>query len=213
MREFSIVAVIVVNLLIGIRYCWLIHRQQIKPALAMWVFFSIAVGGSLATYLAEGDYGLLDNILNSTDLILVVAVSLAIFVCGDRSTRFTRFDKGCLGAVLTIVVFWLLTHNHIAAHLSIQAIMVIAYFPVVRRLWTSNENTESFAAWIGMMLAPAISLLSSKGLLASVYSLRAIACILVLLLLMVRAELRARKQPSWVKGHLVASKEGSEITL
>jgi hypothetical protein len=173
----------------------------------MWIFFSIAVGGSLATYLAEGDYGLLDNILNSSDLILVVTVSLVIFVHGDQSTRFTKFDKGCLGAVLLIVVFWLLTQNHIAAHLSIQAIMVIAYFPVIKRLWTSDENTESFAAWIGMMLAPAISLLSSKGFLASVYSLRTIVCVLVLLLLMVRAELRTKRQGTWAESQLVPSKE------
>jgi len=205
--EFSILAVIVINLLIGIRYCWLIHRQQIKPALAMWIFFSIAVGGSLATYLSEGDYGLLDNILNSTDLILVVTVSLFIIAYGDRSTRFTRFDKGCLSAVLLIVVFWLLTQNHIAAHLSFQAIMIIAYFPVVKRLWTSTENTESFAAWIGMMLAPAIFLLSSKGFLANVYALRNIVCILVLLLLMARSELRAKKEGTWAKIQLVPNKE------
>ena len=102
MREFSIIAVVIINLLIGIRYCWLIYRQEIKPALAMWIFFSIAVGGSLVTYLAEGDYGLLDNVLNSTDLILVATVSLFIFAYGDRSTRFTSFDKGCLGVVLII---------------------------------------------------------------------------------------------------------------
>ena len=70
--------------------------------------------------------------------------------------------------------------------------MVIAYFPVVRRLWGANENTESFAAWIGMLLAPAVSLLSSKGILAAVYSLRAIVSIVVLLALMGRAERRSR---------------------
>jgi hypothetical protein len=65
---------------------------------------------------------------------------------------------------------------------------VIAYFPVVRRLWRANENTESFAAWIGMLMAPAVSLFSSKGILATIYSLRAIVSIAVLLILMSRAE-------------------------
>lgn len=191
-RELSIVAVIVINLFITTRYCWLIWRQKIKPSLAMWIFFTIAVGGSLLTYLLEGEYGLLDNILGSTDLVLVVSVSIAIAAYGDRSTKFSRFDKGCLIAVLVIVVFWGLTQNHIVANVLIQTIMVIAYFPVVRRLWGANENTESFAAWIGMLLAPAVSLLSSKGILAALYSLRAIVSILMLLALMGRAEWRSR---------------------
>jgi len=185
-RETSIIAVVAINLFILMRYCWLIWKERIKPALAMWVFFSIAVGGSLVTYLSAGDYSLLDNILNSSDLVLVVTVSVFIFIFGDRSTRFSRFDLGCLIAVLAIVAFWVMSH------VSIQVILVIAYFPVISRIWKSNENTESFAAWIGLFLAPCISLLSSKGVLATIYSLRAIISTSVLLALMVRAELKQR---------------------
>jgi hypothetical protein len=191
-RELSIFAVIAINLFITVRYCWLIWKQKIKPSLAMWVFFTIAVVGALVTYLSEGNYRLLDNILGSTDVVLVVSVSVAIALYGDRSTKFNKFDRGCLIAVLVIVAFWVFTQNHMVANISIQTIMVIAYFPVVKRLWRSNENTESFAAWIGMLLAPAVSLLSSKGILATIYSLRAMLSVLVLLSLMIRAELRGR---------------------
>ena len=189
-RETSIIIVVAINLFILVRYCWLIWKKRIKPALAMWVFFSIAVGGSLITYLSSGDYSLFDNILNTSDLVLVVIVSVFIFIFGDRSTRFNRFDIGCLVAVLGIVAFWLIFQHHVVSHVSIQVILVIAYFPVISRIWKSNENTESFAAWIGLFLAPCISLLSSKGILATIYSLRAIISTSVLLALMVRAELK-----------------------
>jgi hypothetical protein len=33
----------------------------------MWTFFSLAVGISLFTYFAEGNYGISDTILNFTD--------------------------------------------------------------------------------------------------------------------------------------------------
>jgi len=122
----------------------------------------------------------------------VVTVSVFIFIFGDRSTRFNRFDLGCLIAVLVIVVFWLISQHHVVSHVSIQVILVIAYFPVISRIWKSNENTESFVAWIGLFLAPCISLLSSKGVLATIYSLRAIISTLVLLTLMVRVELKQR---------------------
>lgn len=189
-RETSIIIVVAINLFILVRYCWLIWKKRIKPALAMWVFFSIAVGGSLVTYLSSGDYSLLDNILNTSDLVLVVIVSVFVFIFGDRSTRFNRFDIGCLVAVLGIMAFWLISQHHVVSHVSIQVILVIAYFPVINRIWKSNENTESFAAWIGLFLAPCISLLSSKGILATIYSLRAIISTSVLLALMVRAELK-----------------------
>ena len=160
--------------------------------MAMWVFFSIAVGGSLATYLSSGDYSFLDNIQNTTDLVFVLTVTVFVFIFGDRSTRFNTFDVGCLIAVLVIVVLWLIFQNHFVSNVSIQVILVIAYFPVISRIWKSNKNSESFVVWIGLFLAPCISLLSSKGVLATIYSFRAIISISVLLALMVRAELKQR---------------------
>ncbi len=157
MRLLSITAVLLINLFIAVRYTVNIRRGTIKPALAMWVFFSIAVGGSLSTYLSAGSFTFLDNILNSADLFLCIYVAVIIYLFGDKSTRFTGFDRACLIAVLAILGFWLLTRQHATAHSLIQLILVIAYFPVIKRLWNSQENTESFAVWIGLLSAPVFS--------------------------------------------------------
>lgn len=194
MRLFSIVAVVATNLAIGLRYIWLIRRGRISPALAMWVFFIIAVAGSLLTYLADGEFGLLDNILNTADILLVTSVSIAIALWGDRSTRFNRFDLGCLLAIIAILIVWAVTREHAAAHGAIQGILVLAYMPVVRRLWRSDRNTESFVMWVGLLVAPILSLLSSRGGMATVYAVRAIASSGLLLVLMLRTELRARRR-------------------
>ena len=53
MREFSIYAVIGITLVIMVRYIWLLVRKKIKPALAMWLFFSVAIIMSLVTYRSE----------------------------------------------------------------------------------------------------------------------------------------------------------------
>jgi len=189
MKEISIYLVISIIMVIMVRYIFLLVRKEIKPALAMWLFFSIAISMSLITYRSEGGYGILDNIMNTVDLVYVVTVTIAIFLFGDRSSRFTGFDRTCLMAVLLIVLFWLFTRNHRITNILMQAVMVIAYFPVVRRLLESKENTEPFTVWIGMLIAPFIALLSSKGTLATIYSVRAILCVSILLLLMLRIEL------------------------
>jgi len=194
MKEFSIISVSIINLLIGIRYCVLIYKKEIKPALAMWVFFTLAVILSLITYLGEGNFSIWDNILNTTDIILVTTISIFIFIYGDKSSKFNTFDIGCLIAVLTIVVFWIISKNHLITNLLIQLILVISYFPVIRRLFKLKENTEPFSVWIAMMLAPMLALLSSKGLLATVYSVRAIICVGLLLLLMLRIEYLFKKK-------------------
>ena len=193
MRDFSIYTVGILNLLITITYCWLLYKKRIKPALAMWIFFTIAVGMSLITYMANDNYGFLDNILNTTDIFLVGTVSIAIAIYGDKSSKFTSFDKGCLIGVLLIVLFWIITKNHIVTNICIQGILVISYFPVVKRLIETKQNTEPFSVWIAMMLAPCISLISSKGILATIYSVRAIICVATLILIMLFFELRSKQ--------------------
>jgi hypothetical protein len=193
MKTFVICAVGALNLFIAVIYCVMMIKKKSKPALAMWFFFSIAVTISLITYLKNGNYNLFDNVLNSLDFILTIFVTFAILVLGDRSTWFNKFDLGCLAAVIVIVAFWILFQNHWLTNILVQLILVIAYFPVVRRMLKANENTEPFSVWIALMLAPVFSLLTSKGELAAVYAIRAIACTGLLLALMVRVEIRKRK--------------------
>lgn len=194
MKTFVIISVSLINLFIAVTYFWNLYKKRSKPALAMWLFFSLAVAMSLITYLKEGNFGFWDNVLNTTDLVLVVFVSLAIFLMGDKSTRFSRFDLWCLLAVIAIIVFWIVSQNHVVTNLGIQLILVIAYFPVVKRMLTMKENTEPFAVWIALMIAPMISLITSKGSLAAVYAIRAIICTGLLLGLMIRIEWMRRKE-------------------
>lgn len=193
MKLLSVFSVSVLNLILSLYYYWLIYHKKIKPSLAMWVFFTLAVGLSLITYMKEGSYSLWDNVLNTTDLFFVSTVSLSILLFGDRSSRFNRFDLFCLGAVAGIVIFWFITQNHTVSHLLVQGILVIAYFPVVNRMIRTGENNENYLLWGGMLLASLLALFSTEGTLAFVYTVRAVVCILLLMGLMVWVD-RRRKQ-------------------
>ncbi len=198
-RTFSIYSVTLITILLAVRYIWQLVRKEIQPALAMWIMFSIAVAMSLITYLKEGNYEFTDNILNSVDVIYVITVSVAIAIFGEKSSKITRFDLGCLIVVGLIVVFWLFTQNHLVTNFMIQTILVIAYFPVVKRLFETRVNSEPFLIWTGMLIAPVLSLLSSKGLLATVYSVRAIICVGSLLLFMLWIEVSGKNRKKATK--------------
>lgn len=190
----SMYLVAIINIVTAGRFVYLIKKGRIKPALAMWLFFLLAIATSLITYIKDADYSVLNNILNTTDLFLAVSVTVAILLYGDKSSRFNRFDLTCLGLVMMILIFWFFTGAHFITNLLIQAILVIAYFPVLQRMVTLKMNTESFTGWIGMLLAAIVSLFSLKGTLAMVYSYRAIICITLLLLIMIYFEIKAKNR-------------------
>jgi hypothetical protein len=196
MRIFSIYAVVIIIMVIMFRYIWLLKRKEIKPALAMWLFFSVAVIMSFVTYMAEGNYSFSDNILNAADMVYVTTIFLSILIYGDKSSRITMFDAGCLIAVMILVVFWIFTQNHMLTNILIQSVLVIAYFPVIKRLLDSKENTEPFTVWAGMLLAPLIALLSSRGVLAQIYSIRSIICVSILLIIMLRIQILSNRKKS-----------------
>ena len=183
-----------INFFILVRYIYLLYHKKISPSLAMWTFFSLAVGISLFTYFAESHHNISDNILNFTDLIVVVSISIAILIWGDKSTRFNRFDVGCLIAVIGIIAFWVISKNHVVTNYSVQSIMVISYFPVLGRMMNQKKNTEPFSTWIAFLFAAGISLFASKGWLASVYAIRALLCTGTLLVLMMRIEIKNREK-------------------
>lgn len=190
----SMYLVAIINIVTAGRFVYLIKKGRIKPALAMWLFFLLAIATSLITYIKDADYSVLNNILNTTDLFLALSVTVAILLYGDKSSRFNRFDLTCLGLVMMILIFWFFTGAHFITNLLIQAILVIAYFPVLQRMVTLKMNTESFTGWIGMLLAAIVSLFSLKGTLAMVYSYRAIICITLLLSIMIYFEIKAKNR-------------------
>lgn len=193
LKEFSVISVVLINSFLTIRSFILIKQRKIQPALAMWLFFTIAVAISLITFKSSGDLRFIDNILNTTDLVYVLTVTIAIWIYGDISTKFDKFDLICLGAVFIIFIFWILTQNHFISNLLVQFILVIAYFPTIKRFIKTKKNTESFTIWILMLVVSSISLLSTSGLLATVYSLRAVISIGLLLLFMTYLELSQKE--------------------
>lgn len=194
MEKLSFYAVIIINIIISVRYCTLTITKRINPSLAMWVFFSIAIAGSLSSYLLDGDYSPWDNILNTSDILLCSSICLTILFFGDSTSHFNKFDLGCLAGVSLILLFWFFSKQHFITNISLQLIQAVAYLPVINRMWKAGENTESFSTWILLFIVSAVSLLTAHGILATLYSMRALVSVSILLFLMIRIEVKRSKQ-------------------
>lgn len=199
MEKIAFYGVLIINSVITFRYSYLTIKKKIEPSLAMWLFFTIAVVGSLSSYLLEADYSPLDNILNSSDIFLCLTLTVVIFFYGGKEARFNSFEKICLAVILLILTYWYFSKAHFTTNLSIQLIQFLAYIPVYHRMWKAGRNTESFLTWILLLAVSALSLLTAHGTLALIYSLRATICVAALLLLMVRLEFKAKKKEPAVK--------------
>ncbi len=192
MEKISFYLVIVINIIISLHYCYLTIRKKTSPSLAMWIFFSIAIVGSLCSYVLESDYNPLDNILNTSDIILCSSITFTILFFGKKNSRFNKFDLACLGGVSLILLFWFFSKAHFLTNISLQVIQAIAYLPVINRMWKAGENTESFFTWILLLTVSVISLFTANGILGILYSLRATFSVAILLFLMIRIELKKR---------------------
>ncbi|MBN1646940.1 MAG: hypothetical protein JW874_02805 [Spirochaetales bacterium] len=194
MDDPAFYGVLIINSVILVRNSALIISGKIEPSLAMWAFFSIAVTGSLVSYLLDGHYSPLDNILNTSDIVLCLVQTAVIFIFGGKKARFNKFEYFCLSAVLLILVFWIFSKAHFVTNLGLQLILVIAYIPVYYRMIRAGKNTESFVTWGLLSAISLLSLLTAKGTLAYVYSLRSMICTGALLVLMGVMQMRWKRR-------------------
>jgi hypothetical protein len=174
-----------------------IYRGKVKPTFATWLFLALATILSLITdYRETGAAGLLANSFNLVDTIAVLFIFIIVLFLKDSRRAFTSFEKGCLAAVIVIFILWLLSGQNVLAHLAIQAILVIAYLPMLVKLWYATENTESLGTWFFDFSASCFGLiepLRAMAFLPLVYVIRSIISTLVTVILILRIP---RKQGS-----------------
>ncbi len=177
------------------------QSKEKAPVLATWILFAVASSLSLWTYLHSKNHSVAANVGNAVDPL---ASWSAVFILAYYSWRrwrrvvfeFNRVQIGCLIAVGLILIYWFWTSNEMYANLAVQVIIVVGYVLTIRKLRPAPRNTEPIGAWVAIWLGSLISLIpawASPNILPKVYAIRAIICIFVLFVFMIRAELRGRK--------------------
>ncbi|MEK7120651.1 MAG: hypothetical protein AAB840_01005 [Patescibacteria group bacterium] len=177
----------------AIWYTYQIWKRQINPTLSTWIIFLFGTGLSLTTYTIAENHDFRSGILNTVDAVSVLVILIAIIVWGKKEVRFKPFEKWYLGGVGMIVLYGLTTGDAWSSNVFTQVLIALGYFPTIQNLVVSKRNTESFTTWSFSLIAGIFALYPAVvdgNVLAVVYSLRSIVCIMTLLSLMAYYELR-----------------------
>jgi hypothetical protein len=188
-KLFALITVVLM-VIANMWYSFLTIKGVIHPTFMTWVIFLIAVSLSFATYWSSQKHSLLDNICNTGDMVLVLAVTIVIIFFGkDIRFRINIFEGLCLSLTLVIFIFWKITKSPELSNILVQVIMVMAYFPTFYHLWLASETSESPIAWGFSSLYALTGFITgklSKDKLAIIYSARSLIMMLIMLYLILR---------------------------
>ena len=174
-----------------------IKNNTVKPILATRIFLLLAFSlTALTNFRQTGIHGLWTNMFNIMDVLSILATFIAMAFSKKNRTRFTKFERICLYAVILIFLMWIVSGQNILTNILIQIILVIAYLPTVVHLWKSELNTESLSAWSLDFIASIFGMITPLlvlDLLPLIYGIRSTICTLVLILLILRIKFRDAK--------------------
>jgi len=191
--------VVVLDLLVGARYCAKIMGGRSSPRLATWLIFELGVVMSLVTYFASGDHSLAKAALNLTDAVVVTGI-IAALVVRERGggIRFTKNERLCLVISGITIVAWAITRTAWIGFVGFQVVMTVAYAPTIESLWEVKHGgaPEPVEAWSVNALAALIGVVvdatGRHDYVAMLYPLRACLLCLVVVGLVVRWNWKAR---------------------
>ena len=176
-----------------------IRNNTVKPILATRIFLLLAFSLTFLTnYRQTGIPGLGANTLNIIDVLSVLATFIAMAMSKNKSRKFTKFEKVCLGLVILIFLIWIVSGQNILANILIQIILVIAYLPTLIHLWQSEQNTESLSAWSLDFFASVVGIiapLSTMALLPLIYGIRSTISTFAVIILIWRIKFRKMNSP------------------
>ncbi len=186
---------VLLTTIVGVRYSYLTITHQIEPVFTTWFLFTIATSVGLYTYVKseQKEKGFLTNIANTMDVFVCGPICVCILFFGKSGLVIRVFDVICIILSITVLLFFFWSKNGKTANICINILIAIAYLPTILNLIKAQENTESLGVWFLILLAQTFALIEpirKRDFLASLYAGRTFIIVLLLLVLMLRLEMR-----------------------
>ncbi len=155
---------------------------------------------SLASYLAGNDHSLLKAALNAADCIQVTVILLALLLRQKGKIQFTRSERLSLWISGVAAAAWMATKTGWIGFIGFQAVMSVAYLPTFESLWRWKPGLppEPLEKWgtniLIALLGLSVDLTGRHDYLAMVYPLRALILCVVVVVLILRWNLKSKAE-------------------
>lgn len=180
-------------------YCLKVRHGK-TPALMSWIVFTAATWLSVGSYFwshGQETVSVWSGLYTAVSAVCNTATLAVVWRAPHVEKRSGLVDRICLTLALVGIALWAWTGDNWRATLAFQSVMVVAYGPIVKNLWTAPLNPEPATAWLinlAAAVAGAVPSLLARDWNGIAFPLRAIFSILAVLGLMTRIHVRARRK-------------------
>ena len=193
MKDICVWSVVVAEIFFGICYIYKVVSGKADPIISTWIIFLVGCILSFVTYVLHTEWDLKSGIINTTDLVYVSVVFIAILLWGKpekemaygddyekkkKEEKFLQsFEKWYLAGAAGIVVYGVITGNAWNSNVLTQILMSFAYFPMFHKMLKQKEKKDSYFAWIPAICISLVGLypaISGGNTLAVIYASRAL---------------------------------------
>ncbi|MCB9809230.1 hypothetical protein H6776_02415 [Candidatus Nomurabacteria bacterium] len=135
--------------------------------------------------------GLVGAIVSAWGVLVVLVTKLLMEK--RFGVEFTRFQKWTVAISGIILIFWCITEDHLISYSLLQLSALIAYIPVIKKLWGAKHNPESLIFWGSLFLSTCVASYAAwerQDLESWIYIGRAIPASGTVLFLLIRLQLK-----------------------
>lgn len=178
-------------------YCYLIIKDRVKPPLATFLIASAVFTISFLMYVQKPDWsfganiGLVSAVISAWGVLVVLTVKL--YRTNSMKAEFTPSQKKMVIASVIILIFWAISKNAFVSYALLQVCALLAYGPVIEKLWGAKKNPESIIFWGSLFLSTCVAAYAAyekSDLESWIYIARAVPSSLLVLVLLIRLELK-----------------------
>ena len=180
-------------------YCYQILREEVHPPPATFIILSFTFPLAFYMYAQNPSWSFTANIGLTTAVasVWVVGAFLITKLSVQKKLRIevNLFQRITILVSFLILAFWFVTKDQLTAYVLLQISALISYIPVIRNLWKAEKNRDSIVFWGSLFLSTCVASYAAyerDDVQSWIYIIRAIPSTLVVVLLMLRVELRQK---------------------
>src|SRR3989338_2331530 len=180
-------------------YCYQILQEKVFPPPATFIILSFTFPLAFYMYAQNPGWSFTANIGLTTAVASVWVVALflltKLLIQKKLYIEVNLFQRITILVSFLIIVFWFITKDQLISYILLQISALISYIPVVRNLWKAEKNRDSIVFWSSLFLSTCVASYAAherNDMQLWIYIIRAIPSTMIVLILMVRIELKRK---------------------